>query len=182
VAGRTTFRILTSSQQSGIESKKKKQCPHSTANMEREESIRYYSLIKSQTQHLKLRRLPLIKVKLLNSSSHFGILSGLVWVALKMLALARVIYRSKTFSRYTPALETINKQHLCMKCIRKQQEVVRSYHETHMPSVCGKYCEFSCVSCVLLLVLSCLLCNCCWLTVCIVVVVLCVLLSYVYLL
>ena len=34
----------------------------------------------------------------------------------------------------------------------------------------------------LLLVLSCLLCNCCWLTVCIVVVVLCVLLSYVYLL
>jgi len=33
-----------------------------------------------------------------------------------------------------------------------------------------------------LLVLSCLLCNCCWLTVCIVVVVLCVLLSYVYLL
>ena len=38
------------------------------------------------------------------------------------------------------------------------------------------------VSCVLLLVLSCLLCNCCWLTVCIVVVFLCVLLSYVYLL
>jgi len=38
------------------------------------------------------------------------------------------------------------------------------------------------VSSVLLLVLSCLLCNCCWLTVCIVVVVLCVLLSYVYLL
>ena len=34
----------------------------------------------------------------------------------------------------------------------------------------------------MLLVLSCLLCNCCWLTVCIVVVVLCVLLSYVYLL
>jgi len=34
----------------------------------------------------------------------------------------------------------------------------------------------------LLLVLSCLLCNRCWLTVCIVVVVLCVLLSYVYLL
>jgi len=32
------------------------------------------------------------------------------------------------------------------------------------------------------LVLSCLLCNCCWLTVCIVVAVLCVLLSYVYLL
>ena len=30
---------------------------------------------------------------------------------------------------------------------------------------------------VSLLVLSCLLCNCCWLTVCIVVVVLCVLLS-----
>ena len=30
--------------------------------------------------------------------------------------------------------------------------------------------------------LSCLVCNCCWLTVCIVVVVLCVLLSYVYLL
>jgi len=38
------------------------------------------------------------------------------------------------------------------------------------------------VSCVLLLVLSCLLGNCCWLTVCIVVVVLCVLLSYVCLL
>ena len=38
-----------------------------------------------------------------------------------------------------------------------------------------------CVLCVLLLVSSCLLCNCCWLTVCIVVVVLCVL-SYVYLL
>jgi len=36
---------------------------------------------------------------------------------------------------------------------------------------------------VLLLVLSCLVCNCCWLAVCIVVVVLCVLLSfYVYLL
>jgi len=35
---------------------------------------------------------------------------------------------------------------------------------------------------VLLLVLSCLVCNCCWLTVCIVAVVLCVLLSYVYLL
>jgi len=34
---------------------------------------------------------------------------------------------------------------------------------------------------ILLLVLSCLLCNCCWLTVCIVIVVLCVL-SYVYLL
>jgi len=35
----------------------------------------------------------------------------------------------------------------------------------------------------LLLVLSCLVCNCCWLAVCIVVVVLCVLLSsYVYLL
>jgi len=34
-----------------------------------------------------------------------------------------------------------------------------------------------------LLVLSCLVCNCCWLAVCIVVVVLCVLLSsYVYLL
>jgi len=31
-------------------------------------------------------------------------------------------------------------------------------------------------------VLSCLLCNCCWLTVCIVVVVLCASLSYVYLL
>ena len=38
------------------------------------------------------------------------------------------------------------------------------------------------VSCVLLLILSCLVCNCCWLTVCIVVAVLCVLLSYVYLL
>ena len=34
---------------------------------------------------------------------------------------------------------------------------------------------------VLFLVLSCLLCNCCWLTVCTVVVDLCVLLSYVYL-
>ena len=33
-----------------------------------------------------------------------------------------------------------------------------------------------------MLVLSCLVCNCCWLTVCIVVVALCVLLSYVYLL
>ena len=42
--------------------------------------------------------------------------------------------------------------------------------------------KFSFVSCVLLLVLSCLLCNCCWLTMCIVVVVLCVLLSYVYML
>ena len=42
--------------------------------------------------------------------------------------------------------------------------------------------KFSFVSCVLLLVLCSLLCNCCWLTVCIVVVVLCVLLSYVYLL
>ena len=41
---------------------------------------------------------------------------------------------------------------------------------------------FEFVSCVLLLVLSCLLCNCCWLTVYIVVVVLCVLLSYMYLL
>jgi len=39
-----------------------------------------------------------------------------------------------------------------------------------------------CCSCVLLLVLSCLVCNCCWMTVCIFVVVLCVLLSYVYLL
>ena len=38
------------------------------------------------------------------------------------------------------------------------------------------------VSCVLLLVLSCLLCNFCRLTVCIVVVGLCVILSYVYLL
>ena len=39
------------------------------------------------------------------------------------------------------------------------------------------------VSYVLLLVLSCLVCNCCWLAMCIVVVVLCVLLSsYVYLL
>ena len=37
-------------------------------------------------------------------------------------------------------------------------------------------------TCVLLLFLSCLLCNCCWSTVCIVVVVLCGLLSYVYLL
>jgi len=36
--------------------------------------------------------------------------------------------------------------------------------------------------CVLLLLLSCLLGNCCWMTVCIVVVDLCVLLSYVYLL
>jgi len=34
----------------------------------------------------------------------------------------------------------------------------------------------------MLLVLSCLVCNCFWLTVCIFVVVLCVLLSYVYLL
>jgi len=42
--------------------------------------------------------------------------------------------------------------------------------------------KFSFVSGVLLLVLSCLLCNCCWLAMCIVVVVLCVLLSYVYLL
>jgi len=42
--------------------------------------------------------------------------------------------------------------------------------------------KFEFVSCVLLLVLSCLLCNCCWLTVCIVVVVWCVLSSYVYLL
>ena len=41
---------------------------------------------------------------------------------------------------------------------------------------------FSFVSGVLFLVLSCLLGNCCWLTVCIVVVDLCVLLSYVYLL
>jgi hypothetical protein len=31
-----------------------------------------------QTEHLKLRRLPLIKITLLKSSSHFGILSGLV--------------------------------------------------------------------------------------------------------
>jgi hypothetical protein len=38
------------------------------------------------------------------------------------------------------------------------------------------------VSCVLLLVLSCVVCDCCWLAVCIVVVVLYVLLSYVYLL
>jgi len=42
--------------------------------------------------------------------------------------------------------------------------------------------KFQFVSCVLLLVLSCLLCNCCWLTVCIVIVVLRVLSSYVYLL
>jgi len=35
---------------------------------------------------------------------------------------------------------------------------------------------------VLLLVLSYVMCNCCWLAVCIVVVVLCVLLSYLYLL
>ena len=43
--------------------------------------------------------------------------------------------------------------------------------------------KFKFVSYVLLLVLSCLVCNCCWLAVCIVVVVLCVLLSsYVYLL
>ena len=35
---------------------------------------------------------------------------------------------------------------------------------------------------VLLQVLSCVVCNCCWLAVCIVVVVLCVLSSYVYLL
>ena len=42
---------------------------------------------------------------------------------------------------------------------------------------------YSNLSRVLLLVLSCLVCNCCWLTVCIVVVVLCVFLSsYVYLL
>jgi len=45
----------------------------------------------------------------------------------------------------------------------------------------GPFLSFR-MSCVLLLVLSCLLCNCCWLTVCIVVVVLCVLLSYVHLL
>jgi len=38
---------------------------------------------------------------------------------------------------------------------------------------------FQLVSGGLLLVLSCLLCNCCWLTVCIIIVVLCVLLSYV---
>ena len=50
-------------------------------------------------------------------------------------------------------------------------------------SQADKYEEFFIPSsCVLLLVLSCLVCNCCWLTVCIVVVVLCVLLSYVYLL
>ena len=41
---------------------------------------------------------------------------------------------------------------------------------------------FQIVSCVLLLVLSFLLCNCRWFIVCIVVVVLCVLLSYMYLL
>ena len=40
---------------------------------------------------------------------------------------------------------------------------------------------FRFISCALLIVLSCLVCNCYWLTVCIVVVVLCVL-SYVYLL
>ena len=45
-----------------------------------------------------------------------------------------------------------------------------------------QYCIVASFS-VLLLVLSCLVCNCCWLAVCIVVVVLCVLLSsYVYLL
>jgi len=32
MAGRRTFRILTSSQQSGIQSKKKKQCQHSSTN------------------------------------------------------------------------------------------------------------------------------------------------------
>ena len=41
------------------------------------------------------------------------------------------------------------------------------------------FCKILICLCVLLLVLSCLLCNCCWLTVCIAVVVLCVL-SYVY--
>ena len=40
---------------------------------------------------------------------------------------------------------------------------------------------FQFVSCVLLLVLSYVVCICCWLAVCIVVVVLCVLSSYVYL-
>jgi len=44
------------------------------------------------------------------------------------------------------------------------------------------YVIFKFVSCILLLVSSCVVCNCCWLTVCIVAVVLCVLLSYVYLL
>ena len=44
-----------------------------------------------------------------------------------------------------------------------------------------RYVVFKFVSCVLLLVLSCVVCDCCWLAVCIVVVV-CVLLSYVYLL
>ena len=45
-----------------------------------------------------------------------------------------------------------------------------------------------CTCCILICLvcfvasLNCLLCNCCWLTVCIVEVVLCVLLSYVYLL
>jgi len=34
--------------------------------------------------------------------------------------------------------------------------------------------KFLFVSCVLLLVISCLVCNCCWLTVCVVVVILCV--------
>ena len=48
-----------------------------------------------------------------------------------------------------------------------------------LPSV---HVVFQFVSRVLSLVLSCLLCNCCWLAVCIVVVVLCVLSSYVYLL
>jgi len=43
-------------------------------------------------------------------------------------------------------------------------------------------CRLSATVYSILLVLSCLLCNCCWLTVCILVVVLCVLLSYVYLL
>jgi len=48
-----------------------------------------------------------------------------------------------------------------------------------LPSV---HVVFLFVSCVFSLVLSCLVCNCCWLTVCVVVVVLCVLLSYMYLL
>jgi len=68
--------------------------------------------------------------------------------------------------------------------VNKKQTITRNWTQyclawLFLPFVLVK---FWFVSRILLLDLNCVLCNCCWFTVCIVVVVLCVLLSYVYLL
>jgi len=93
-----------------------------------------------------------------------------------------VVKTSVRNAYFNSLLYIIRLSNKCEQCAQNTNSDLFRKCIFYSPSLLSLFCFFHFLSCVLLLVLSCLLFNCCWLAVCIVVVVLCMLLSYMNLL